>query len=126
MKTKKHRVLYVSGIFDYGQSVSGSYILYQILRKVKNIDLTVLPLFPHTIHPIDVNQFLPYLHNYRNLSSEEIIKVLPEHDFIFISRKSFYATFTVGRSSSASNWLNSLNSFIGKRNRKENQDFSKR
>lgn len=85
MKTQKYKVLYVSGIFDYGQSVSGSYILYQILRKVKNIDLTVLPLFPHTIHPIDTNQFLPYLDNYRNLSSEEIIKVLPEHDFIFIS-----------------------------------------
>ena len=85
MDKKKCKVLYVSGIFDYGNSVSGSYILYKILKKLKNIELKVLPLFPQTIHPIDITDFLPYLANHRELKSEDIIKFLPEHDFIFIS-----------------------------------------
>jgi glycosyltransferase involved in cell wall biosynthesis len=85
MELKKYNVLFVSGIFDYGQSVSGAYILYQILKKVKNINLKVLPLFPHTIHPIDIDEFLPYLPNHRNVSSTDIINVLPEHDIMFIS-----------------------------------------
>jgi glycosyltransferase involved in cell wall biosynthesis len=85
MELKKYNVLFVSGIFDYGQSVSGAYILYQILKKVKNINLKVLPLFPHTIHPIDIDEFLPYLPNHRNVSSTDIINILPEHDVMFIS-----------------------------------------
>jgi glycosyltransferase involved in cell wall biosynthesis len=85
MELKKYNVLFVSGIFDYGQSVSGAYILYQILKKVKNINLKVLPLFPHTIHPIDIDEFLPYLPNHRNVSSADIINILPEHDIMFIS-----------------------------------------
>jgi glycosyltransferase involved in cell wall biosynthesis len=85
MELKKYNVLFVSGIFDYGQSVSGAYILYQILKKVKNINLKVLPLFPHTIHPVDIDEFLPYLPNHRNVSSTDIINVLPEHDIMFIS-----------------------------------------
>jgi glycosyltransferase involved in cell wall biosynthesis len=85
MELKKYNVLFVSGIFDYGQSVSGAYILYQILKKVKNINLKVLPLFSHTIHPVDIDEFLPYLPNHRNVSSTDIINVLPEHDIMFIS-----------------------------------------
>jgi glycosyltransferase involved in cell wall biosynthesis len=85
MESKKYNVLFVSGIFDYGKSVSGAYILYQILKKVKNINLMVLPLFPQTIHPIDIDDFLPYLPNHRNVSSIDIINILPEHDIMFIS-----------------------------------------
>jgi len=89
MDSKKYNVLYVCGVFDYGNSVSGGYILYKILKKVKNINLIVLPLFPNTIHPIDKSQFLPYIPNYRSMSSEDIIKLLPEHDLLFISGEDF-------------------------------------
>ena len=85
MENKKYNLLYVCGVFDYGSSVSGGYILYKILEKVKNINLTVLPLFEHTIHPIDKSKFLPNLINHRAMSSEDIIKLLPEHDLLFIS-----------------------------------------
>jgi hypothetical protein len=85
MELKKYNVLFVSGEFDYGKSVSGCYILYQILKKVKNINLKVLPLFKNTIHPIDIDDFLPYLPNHRNVSSEDIINMLPKHDIMFIS-----------------------------------------
>lgn len=82
---KKYNVLYVCATFDYGQSVSGGYILYKILTKVKNINLKVLPLYQNTIHPIDESLFLPKIPNAIRLSSDELINKIPPHDILFLA-----------------------------------------
>jgi glycosyltransferase involved in cell wall biosynthesis len=81
-------VLLISGIFDYGSSVSGNYILYKILKKLENVKLKVLPLFPQTYQPIDSEDFLPYI-----IPSQEYIDVLidtiPEHKVLVMSGDDF-------------------------------------
>lgn len=85
MTEKKYNVLYVNSVFDYGKSVSGGYILYKILSKVNNINLTVLPTGNPTKHPIDSSHFLPYVPNAIKMSSAELIDIIPEHDILFLA-----------------------------------------
>jgi glycosyltransferase involved in cell wall biosynthesis len=65
--------------------VSGGYILYKILKQIKNINLIVLPLYHNTIHPVDESHFLPKIPNARSLNSSDLIKVIPPHDFLFLA-----------------------------------------
>ena len=51
-------ILYLSGALDYGESVSGNYILYKLLKQLDGVSLKVLPLFSETKQDIDYNDFL--------------------------------------------------------------------
>lgn len=81
-------VLLVCGILDYGDSVSGNYILYKTLKSVKGIRLKVLPMFRYTNIDIDKDDFLPFIEP----SSENIHKLidsLPKHKLLFLSGNDF-------------------------------------
>jgi len=60
MEETRYDILYVCGAMDYGDSVSGSYILYKILKKL-NLSIRVLPMFLKTKHKIDNNEFFKKL-----------------------------------------------------------------
>ncbi len=68
-------VLYISGTFDYNESISGNYIIYKILKKC-DFNLKVLPLFKSTKQVIDNKDLLPYKLG---------IKKIPEHKILVIS-----------------------------------------
>ena len=59
MEETRYDILYVCGAMDYGDSVSGSYILYKILKKL-NLSMKVLPMFLKTKQTIDNGEFLLY------------------------------------------------------------------
>ena len=69
-------ILYVCGSFNYGKSVSGSYILYKILKQC-DVNIKVLPLFEKSSHPVDYNDFLP--------SNGFEIDKLPNHKILLVS-----------------------------------------
>lgn len=66
-------VILVTGTFDYGDSVSGGYILYKILKQIPNLKLKILPFFTQTIHPVDKEDFL----------TDISIDNLPNHKILF-------------------------------------------
>jgi glycosyltransferase involved in cell wall biosynthesis len=66
-------VILVTGTFDYGDSVSGSYILYKILKQIPNLKLKVLPFFTETVHPVDNEDFL----------TDTSLDSLPPHKILF-------------------------------------------
>lgn len=66
-------IILVTGTFDYGNSVSGSYILYKILKQIPNLKLKVLPFFTQTIHPVDKEDFL----------TDTSLDNLPNHKILF-------------------------------------------
>lgn len=81
-------VLLVCGILDYGDSVSGNYILYKTLKKIKGIKLKVLPMFRYTNIEVDADDFLPFIEP----SSENIntlLNALPNHKLLFLSGNDF-------------------------------------
>ena len=81
-------VLLVCGILDYGDSVSGNYILYKTLKKVKGIRLKVLPMFRYTNIEVDADDFLPFIEpSAKNIN--ELINVLPNHKLLFLSGNDF-------------------------------------
>jgi hypothetical protein len=81
-------VLLVCGILDYGDSVSGNYILYKTLKKVKGIKLKVLPMFRYTNIEVDADDFLPFIEpSAKNIN--ELIDVLPKHKLLFLSGNDF-------------------------------------
>lgn len=81
-------VLYICGTLEYGSSVSGNYILYKSLKKVKNIKLKVLPIYNWVSDKEESEYFLPHL-DYLSLSVEHLINVLPNHKVLFISGNDF-------------------------------------
>jgi glycosyltransferase involved in cell wall biosynthesis len=81
-------ILYICGAMDYGDSVSGNYILYKILKKV-NFSLKVLPVFDNTNQPIDKEDFLPYIHPYTENSLELLINSIPNHKVLIASGNDF-------------------------------------
>jgi glycosyltransferase involved in cell wall biosynthesis len=88
MQNKECDILYVSGIFDYGESVSGSYILYKILKKL-NFTLKVLPMFDGTNHPIDTKDFLPYIPPYTENALDVLLNTMPNHKILIASGNDF-------------------------------------
>jgi glycosyltransferase involved in cell wall biosynthesis len=86
MNTKMNNecdVLYISGMLDYGDSVSGNYILYKILKKL-DFSLKVLPIFDSTNQPIDKEDFLPYIApSIQNL--ETLFNTIPNHKILVVS-----------------------------------------
>lgn len=83
MKETRYDILYVCGAMDYGDSVSGSYILYKILKKL-NLSMKVLPMFLKTKQTIDNGEFLPYFPPAaENLQS--MINVIPNHKILVVS-----------------------------------------
>lgn len=66
-------IILVTGTFDYGDSVSGSYILYKILKQIPNLKFKVLPFFTNTIHPVDREDFL----------TDTSLDNLPSHKILF-------------------------------------------
>ena len=81
-------VLLVCGILDYGDSVSGNYILYKTLKNVKGIRLKVLPMFRYTNIEVDADDFLPFIEpSAKNIN--ELIDVLPKHKLLFLSGNDF-------------------------------------
>lgn len=79
-------VLYVCGNIDYGQSVSGSYILYKILKKIGNIKIKVLPVFDYTKskNEIDKNDFLSYIEPCQQ-NIPYLLNEIPKHKVLVIS-----------------------------------------
>jgi len=88
MQENKCDILYVCGMLDYEASVSGNYIFYKILKKIENVKLKVLPLFPQTNQPIDIDDFLKYI-----VPSPEyvdnLINSIPEHKILVFSGDDF-------------------------------------
>ena len=83
MEETRYDILYVCGAMDYGDSVSGSYILYKILKKL-NLSMKVLPMFLKTKQTIDNGEFLLYFPPAaENLQS--MINVIPNHKILVVS-----------------------------------------
>jgi glycosyltransferase involved in cell wall biosynthesis len=78
-------VLYICGTLEYGSSVSGNYILYKSLKKVKGITLKVLPIYEWISDKEEPEYFLPHIDNYKDLSISEFLKKIPKHKVLFIS-----------------------------------------
>ena len=81
-------VLLVGGILDYGDSVSGNYILYKTLKKVKGITLKVLPMFRYTNIEVDADDFLPFIEP-SSENIQKLIDTLPKHKLLFLSGNDF-------------------------------------
>ena len=81
-------VLLVCGILDYGDSVSGNYILYKTLKKVKGIRLKVLPMFRYTNIEVDADDFLPFIEP-SSENIQKLIDTLPKHKLLFLSGNDF-------------------------------------
>ena len=81
-------VLLVCGILDYGDSVSGNYILYKTLKKVKGITLKVLPMFRYTNIEVDADDFLPFIEP-SSENIQKLIDTLPKHKLLFLSGNDF-------------------------------------
>jgi glycosyltransferase involved in cell wall biosynthesis len=82
-------VLYICGTLEYGSSVSGNYILYKSLKKVKGMTLKVLPIYDWISDKEEPEYFLPHIQNYKSLSIRELIEKLPNHKVLFISGNDF-------------------------------------
>ena len=81
-------VLLVCGILDYGDSVSGNYILYKTLKKVKGITLKVLTMFRYTNIEVDADDFLPFIEP-SSENIQKLIDTLPKHKLLFLSGNDF-------------------------------------
>lgn len=79
-------VLYVCGDMHYGDSVSGSYILYKILKSVSGIKLKVLPMFDTTNLPkgVDRSDFLSYIEPCSQ-NIPFLLNEIPKHKILFAS-----------------------------------------
>lgn len=83
MEENRYDILYVCGMMDYGDSVSGSYILYKILKKL-NLSMRVLPMFLMTKQEIDDTEFLPWIPpSLENLQA--LIDTIPNHKIMVVS-----------------------------------------
>jgi len=82
-------ILYICGTLEYGSSVSGNYILYKSLKKVKNVTLKVLPIYDGVSDKEEPEYFLPHISNYKYLPVNELIAKLPKHKVFFISGDDF-------------------------------------
>jgi glycosyltransferase involved in cell wall biosynthesis len=68
---------------DYGDSVSGSYILYKILKKL-NLSMKILPMFATTNQKIDLDEFLPFIPpTFENI--ELLLSTIPKHKIMVVS-----------------------------------------
>jgi glycosyltransferase involved in cell wall biosynthesis len=79
-------ILYVCGDIDYGDSVSGSYILYKILKKLDNVKIKVLPVFDFnkSKNKVDSNDFLPYIEpSQQNIPY--LLNEIPKHKILIAS-----------------------------------------
>jgi glycosyltransferase involved in cell wall biosynthesis len=79
-------VLYVCGDIDYGDSVSGSYILYKILKKLDNIRVKVLPVFEFTKskNKVDESDFLSYIEPCQQ-NIPYLLNEIPKHKILIAS-----------------------------------------
>lgn len=77
-------ILYLSGALDYGESVSGNYILYKLLKQLDGVSLKVLPLFSETKQDIDYNDFLNYIPPTQENIPQLIVNI-PEHKILVLS-----------------------------------------
>lgn len=82
-------VLLVTGTLDYGQSVSGNYILYKILKKVDGLNIKVLPLWDvEQMHKIDEDDLLPFIDNWKLADGiTELAPKLPKHKILFLTSR---------------------------------------
>jgi glycosyltransferase involved in cell wall biosynthesis len=81
-------ILYVCGTLEYGSSVSGNYILYKSLKKVKDVTLKVLPTYNWVSDKEEAEFFLPHF-DYSQLTISELLQKLPKHRVLFISGNDF-------------------------------------
>lgn len=81
-------ILYICGTLEYGSSVSGNYILYKSLKKIKGVTLKVFPIYEGTSDKEEADYFLPHV-DYKSLSIQELIQILPKHKVLFISGNDF-------------------------------------
>jgi glycosyltransferase involved in cell wall biosynthesis len=79
-------VLYVCGDIDYGDSVSGSYILYKILKKLDNVRVKVLPVFDFTKskNKVDETDFLSYIEPCQQ-NIPYLLNEIPKHKILIAS-----------------------------------------
>ena len=79
-------VLYVCGDIDYGDSVSGSYILYKILKKLDNVRVKVLPVFDFTKskNKVDESDFLSYIEPCQQ-NIPYLLNEIPKHKILIAS-----------------------------------------
>jgi len=85
-------VLYLCGQLHYGDSVSGNYIFYKLLKQLDNVNLKVLPLFPKTKQDIDYNDFLNYIPPTRK-NIPHLMANIPEHKILVLSGDDFPLSF---------------------------------
>ncbi len=81
-------ILYICGQLDYGNSVSGNYIFYKLLKQLHNVNLKVLPLFSKTEQDIDYNDFLNYIPPTQE-NIPHLLASIPEHKILVISGNDF-------------------------------------
>lgn len=85
-------ILYLCGQLDYGDSVSGNYILYKLLKNIDDVSLKVLPLFIETKQKIDKDDFLQYIFpSQENIG--RLLEIIPEHKILVLSGDDFPLVF---------------------------------
>jgi glycosyltransferase involved in cell wall biosynthesis len=100
MKEEKIDLILASGIFDYGNSVSGNYIMYRILKSIPNLKFKVLPFFSQTSQKVDTEDFIK-VNSLDELPSHRILFAtgddLTEEQIRYICKKynSKYMTITM-------------------------------
>lgn len=82
-------ILYVCGTLDYGDSVSGNYILYKTLKKVEGLNIKVLPVwYGEQKNKIDDGDLLPFIDKWQIADGlTELAPKLPKHKILFLTSR---------------------------------------
>ena len=82
-------VLLVTNYLDYNDSVSGNYILYKCLKKIKGLRVKVFYLSQYAeANKIDKDDLLPYIPNWNTADGlEELVPKLPNHKVLFLTSR---------------------------------------
>ena len=84
---KKCDILYISGALDYGDSVSGNYILYYLLSKLENeYDIKYIGLWNHQQkQKYSPENFIYFDDRLKQRTNAELDAIIPEHKILFLS-----------------------------------------
>tara|TARA_R110002020_G_scaffold269623_5_gene484931 strand:+ start:140 stop:1240 length:1101 start_codon:yes stop_codon:yes gene_type:complete len=84
---KKCDILYISGGLDYGDAVSGNYILYYLFSKLENkYDIKYIGLWDHQQkQKYDSQKFVHFETSLTSKTNEELDSIIPEHKILFLA-----------------------------------------
>tara|TARA_R110002020_G_scaffold60201_5_gene163446 strand:- start:2931 stop:4031 length:1101 start_codon:yes stop_codon:yes gene_type:complete len=84
---KKCDILYICGGLDYGDSVSGNYILYYLLSKLeKQYNIKYIGLWDYQQkQKYDPQNFTHFESSLVNKTNEELDSIIPDHKILFLA-----------------------------------------